>query len=77
MKIAWTSKSACRRGIKVPGRWNLRGWGGSRRLADPGDGMAPPEINLIDIDRAFGPFVCLHIVQMLVLFFPGLATALP
>ena len=40
-------------------------------------GVAPPEINLIEIYRSFGPFVGLELlVLMLVLFFPGLATAL-
>jgi tripartite ATP-independent transporter DctM subunit len=39
--------------------------------------VAPPEIDLIDIFRSFGPFICLQLVVLaLVLLFPWLATAL-
>jgi TRAP-type mannitol/chloroaromatic compound transport system permease large subunit len=38
---------------------------------------APAEISLIDIYRAFGPFVCLQLLVLIaVLFFPWLATTL-
>jgi hypothetical protein len=38
---------------------------------------APAEISLIDICRAFGPFVCLQLlVSIAVLFLPWLATTL-
>jgi TRAP-type mannitol/chloroaromatic compound transport system permease large subunit len=37
----------------------------------------PAEISLIDIYRAFGPFVCLQLLFLIaVLFFPWLATTL-
>jgi tripartite ATP-independent transporter DctM subunit len=39
--------------------------------------VAPPEINLVDIYKSFGPFICLQLLVLaLVLFFPWLATAL-
>jgi tripartite ATP-independent transporter DctM subunit len=39
--------------------------------------VAPPEIDLIDIFRSFGPFICLQLLVLaLVLLFPWLATAL-
>jgi TRAP-type mannitol/chloroaromatic compound transport system permease large subunit len=39
--------------------------------------LAPAEINPIDIDRAFVPFVCLRLLVLIaVLFFPWLATTL-
>jgi tripartite ATP-independent transporter DctM subunit len=39
--------------------------------------VAPPEIDLIDIFRSFGPFICLQLVVLgLVLVFPWLTTAL-
>ena len=39
--------------------------------------VAPPEIDLIDIFRSFGPFICLQLLVLaLVLLFPWLTTAL-